>query len=131
MNVADDLKKFAFANRDARQKSMCASIFVCAKDASHIKPDRIPFNDGILVGTTIEEQTKQVFENIRAILDEAQMSFENVVKTTVFLSDMSNFQSMNEIYALYFSSDAPARSTVAVKDLPKGALVEIEIIAIK
>lgn len=88
-------------------------------------------NDGILVGTTIEEQTKQVFENICAILDEAQMSFENVVKTTVFLSDMSNFQSMNEIYALYFSSDAPARSTVAVKDLPKGALVEIEIIAIK
>lgn len=88
-------------------------------------------NDGILVGTTIEEQTKQVFENIRAILDEAQMSFENVVKTTVFLSDMSNFQSMNEIYALYLSSDAPARSTVAVKDLPKGALVEIEIIAIK
>lgn len=88
-------------------------------------------NNGILVGTTIEEQTKQVFENIRAILDEAQMSFENVVKTTVFLSDMSNFQLMNEIYALYFSSDVPARSTVAVKDLPKGALVEIEIIAIK
>ncbi len=74
-------------------------------------------------------QTRQSLENIRHILAEAGLSMANIVKTTVFLSDMSYFGEMNEVYAGYFEGSCPARSAVAVKALPKGALVEIECIA--
>ena len=77
----------------------------------------------------IKEQTRQSILNARAILEEAGLSLNNVVKTTVFLADMGDFASMNEVYAEFFSSPFPARSAVAVKTLPKGALVEIECIA--
>ena len=86
---------------------------------------------GNFVPGAVSEQTEQVFKNIQAVLDEARLTFENVVKTTVFLSDMTDFAAMNAVYAKYFTPPYPARSTVAVKTLPKNGLVEIELIAVK
>lgn len=77
----------------------------------------------------ITAQTTQSLANVRAILSEAGLSVDNVVKTTVFLSDMANFGPMNEVYASVFTAPFPARSAVAVKSLPKDVLVEIEVIA--
>jgi 2-iminobutanoate/2-iminopropanoate deaminase len=77
----------------------------------------------------INEEIVLVMKNLAAILHEAQMDFSNVIKTTIFLSDMSHFATVNEIYASYFSGDHPARETVAVKGLPKNANVEISMIA--
>lgn len=79
----------------------------------------------------VAEQTAQAFENIKNILAEAGLTTANIVKTTVFLADMSLFAEMNGVYAKYFDGDFPARSAVAVKALPKGALVEIECIAVR
>lgn len=79
----------------------------------------------------VKEQTRQSLLNVQAILDAAGLSLTNVVKTTVFLADMGDFAAMNEVYAQFFSEPFPARSAVAVKTLPKGALVEIECIAAK
>lgn len=84
---------------------------------------------GNFVEGGIIEQTTQVFENIKNVLAEAGLTTANIVKTTVFLSDMSLFADMNKVYAEYFDGAYPARSAVAVKGLPKGALVEIECIA--
>lgn len=78
----------------------------------------------------IEAQTRQVLENLKAILKNAGSGFDKVVKTTIFLSDMDNFGIVNGIYAEFFGEHKPARSTVAVKSLPKEALVEIECIAL-
>jgi len=87
---------------------------------------------GELVLDTITDETKQVMENLKAVLKEANMTFENVFKTTVFLSDMHNFSAINEVYGTYFNSDtAPARETVEVANLPKFVNVEISVIAIK
>ena len=77
----------------------------------------------------VKEQTRQSLTNARAILEAAGLGLQNVVKTTVFLSDMADFTAMNEVYAQFFAAPFPARSAVAVKTLPKGALVEIECIA--
>ncbi len=77
----------------------------------------------------ISEETHQVLQNLKAILTEAGMTFRNVVKTTIFLSDMNLFSQVNEIYASYFDGDFPARETVAVKGLPKNANVEISVVA--
>lgn len=79
----------------------------------------------------VKEQTIQSFQNVKAILEEAGFSINDVVKTTVYLADMADFAAMNEIYASQFESDFPARSAVAVKTLPKNALVEVEVIAVK
>lgn len=79
----------------------------------------------------IVAQTEQVMQNIKAILEEAGLSFENVVKSTCLLSDMANFKAMNEIYGKYYCINPPARAAFAVKDLPLGALIEIESIAIR
>ncbi len=84
---------------------------------------------GEFVEGGIQEQTRQALTNAQAILEEAGTSLKNVVKTTVFLSDMANFAAMNEVYAEFFAQPYPARSAVAVKALPKGALVEVECIA--
>ena len=78
-----------------------------------------------------KEQTRQSLENVKHILQEAGLTLDNVVKTTVFLEDMSLFAEMNEVYAAYFKAPFPARSAVAVKALPKGASVEIECIAVR
>ena len=84
---------------------------------------------GNFVEGGIKEQTKQSLTNVSNVLAEAGIDLAHVVKTTVFLSDMDNFAAMNEVYATFFSEPYPARSAVAVKTLPKGALVEIEVIA--
>jgi 2-iminobutanoate/2-iminopropanoate deaminase len=84
---------------------------------------------GELVSGGIAEQTTRVLENLRAILTEAGADFSQVVKTTVFLVDMADFTSMNEVYGRAFGTHRPARSTVAVAALPRGAKVEIEVIA--
>ena len=84
---------------------------------------------GEFVEGGIQEQTRQTLTNAQAILEEAGTSLKNVVKTTVYLSDMANFAAMNEVYAEFFTQPYPARSAVAVKALPKGALVEVECIA--
>lgn len=89
-----------------------------------------PENDHLLVGD-IEVETHQVMKNLEAILTEAGMTFSNVVKTSIFLSDMSHFAQVNEIYHTYFSGDYPARETVAVLGLPKNVNVEISMIASK
>lgn len=82
-----------------------------------------------LVEGGIQEQTEQVLKNIGAILNAAGYTFKDVVKSTCLLSDMANFKAMNEVYARYYSEDAPARAAYAVKDLPMGAMIEIETIA--
>ena len=86
---------------------------------------------GQFVEGGIQEQTRQALTNARNILQAAGTDMENVIKTTVYLSDIHNFAAMNEVYAQFFTEPFPARSAVAVKDLPKGALVEIEVLAIK
>lgn len=83
------------------------------------------------VADGIVNQSRQVFENMKAVLNEAGMGFENVVKTTAFLTDLSNFATFNEIYASYFVAPYPARSCVEVSKLPKNVLVEVECIAKK
>ena len=83
------------------------------------------------VADGIVNQSKQVFENMKAVLNEAGMGFENVVKTTAFLTNLSNFATFNEIYASYFVAPYPARSCVEVSKLPKNVLVEVECIAKK
>ncbi|MHB8599931.1 MAG: RidA family protein [Ktedonobacteraceae bacterium] len=85
---------------------------------------------GELVGDGVQAQTQRVLQNVQALLASAGTSLANVVKTTVFLTSMSDFQAMNDVYASYFSGVAPARSTVAVAELPRKALVEIECIAL-
>jgi 2-iminobutanoate/2-iminopropanoate deaminase len=85
---------------------------------------------GELVAGGVEEQTRQVLKNVQAVLEASGSSLANVVKTTVFLKDMSDFAKMNAIYSEFFQAEPPARSTVAVAGLPKGALVEIETVAL-
>ena len=84
---------------------------------------------GNLVEGGIKEQARQALKNIQAILQEAGLSMANVIKTTVFMADMNDFADMNAVYGEFFSEPYPARSAVAVKTLPKGALTEIEVIA--
>jgi len=85
---------------------------------------------GNLIDGDAAAQTRQALENLSALLHAAGLGFENVVKTTVFLADLANFTAMNEVYAHYFKSPFPARSTIQVAALPKGAAVEIEAVAI-
>lgn len=84
---------------------------------------------GTLVAGGIKEQTRQSLLNVQAILKEAGLSMSSVVKTTVFMADMNDFADMNAVYAEFFTEPYPARSAVTVKALPKGALVEIEVVA--
>ena len=84
---------------------------------------------GNFVAGGVKEQASQSLTNVKAILEEAGLSLDNVVKTTVFLADMNDFADVNAVYAEFFAEPYPARSAVAVKTLPKGALVEIEVIA--
>lgn len=86
--------------------------------------------DGLLIEGTIEEQTNQVFANLSAVLEEANSSLDQVVKATVFLTDMNDFAAVNDIYAKHFGAHTPARSCVQVGRLPKDAEVEIEVIAL-
>lgn len=98
--------------------------FVYASGQLPIDPATGVFPEG-----GVQEQTRQSLLNVKAILAEAGLTLANVVKTTVYLADMGDFAAMNEIYSQFFSQPFPARSAVAVKALPKGALVEVEVIA--
>lgn len=100
--------------------------FVYASGQIPIDPATGQFFEG-----GIKEQTRQSLTNAQNILKEAGTDLSHVVKTTVYLSDIANFAPMNEVYAEFFTEPYPARSAVAVKDLPKGALVEIEVLAVK
>src|SRR4051812_3206946 len=84
---------------------------------------------GNLVAGDVKAQTERVLQNIKLILDDQKLTFGNVVKSTVFLTDLGDFAAMNEVYAEYFTADFPARSTIQVSALPRGASVEIEVIA--
>ena len=97
---------------------------VCTSGQIPIDPTTGTFVEG-----GIKEQTRQSLTNVKAILEEAGLSMTNVVKTTVFMADMNDFADMNAVYSEFFSEPYPARSAVAVKSLPKGALVEIEVFA--
>ena len=90
---------------------------------------QVALRDGALVGHDVAAQTRQVFENIRAVLAAAGAGLDDVVKTTVYLDTMDDFQAMNAVYAEAFGAHRPARSTVAVDGLPVGARVEIEVTA--
>lgn len=86
--------------------------------------------EGVMLESDVVVQTKQVLKNLRAVLEEAGASMDSVIKTTIFLDSMDDFVTVNEIYAEAFGSHKPARSTVAVKTLPKNALVEIDAVAL-
>jgi len=94
---------------------------------------QIPLNPvtGELITTGITDEAVMVMENIKAILTEAGIGFENIVKTSIFLTDLGNFGQVNEVYGKYFSANFPARETVQVSALPKGVNVEISVIAVK
>jgi 2-iminobutanoate/2-iminopropanoate deaminase len=93
---------------------------------------QVAFNPatGELVLSDIQAETRQVMENVKAILEEAKLSFAHVVKTSIFLSDMQLFAQVNEVYGSYFTSNFPARETVAVKTLPRNVNIEISITAV-
>ncbi len=93
---------------------------------------QIPANPstGEIVNGSIEEETHMVMKNLKAILNEAGLDFQNILKTSIFISDMNNFSKINEVYGSYFTSDYPARETVQVARLPKDVNVEISAIAI-
>ena len=105
-------------------QAIVAGGFVFASGQVPIDPATGNFVEG-----GIKEQTRQSLTNVTNVLAEAGIDLTHVVKTTVFLSDMDNFAAMNEVYATFFKEPYPARSAVAVKALPKGALVEIEVVA--
>ncbi len=84
---------------------------------------------GQIVGTDVQTQTRQVMENLKAVLEEAGSSLDKIVKTTIFLKSMNDFPKVNEVYSSYFRNDPPARSTIEVSRLPKDVSVEIEAVA--
>ncbi|MCS6984790.1 MAG: RidA family protein [Leptospiraceae bacterium] len=90
---------------------------------------QIPLKDGELVGGGIREQTQQVCENLRALCEAAGISLAHIVKTTVFLTDLADFQIMNEVYSSFFQPPYPARTTIGVAQLPRGAKIELEAVA--
>ena len=106
------------------QAYLCGNTLYCSGQIA-INPETNEF-----IGGTIEEQTNQILKNIGGLLDAAGFNYNDVVKTTCFIADMKDFGTFNAIYEKYFVSK-PARSCVAAKDLPKGALAEIEVIAVK
>lgn len=107
-------------------QAIVANGFLFASGQIAINPENNELNNA-----TLEEETHQVMRNVKALLVEAEYEFEHIIKTTIFLSDMSLFAQVNEIYGSYFKGDFPARETVAVKGLPKGVNVEISITAYK
>lgn len=108
------------------------SVYKECKDMVYIS-GQLPVNPntGDIESKCVKEQTKQSLENVKGVLSELNLDFTNIVKTLVFLSDIDDFVPMNEVYGTYFKQPYPARSCVAVKDIPKGAKVEIEVIASK
>ena len=104
-----------------------------ASDSLLFTAGQLPLSpvDGNIVSKSIEEQTHQVLDNLKAVVEAGGSSLEKVVKTTVFLTDLNNFKTVNDVYAKYFGESLPARSTIQVAALPLNSLVEIEAIALK
>lgn len=107
-------------------QAIAAGSFVFVSGQIPMNPDT-----GEIVSSDIKAEAKQVMENIKAILTESGLSLSNIVKTTIFLTDMQSFASVNEVYGTYFTDQFPARETVQVAGLPKSVNVEISVIAIK
>jgi 2-iminobutanoate/2-iminopropanoate deaminase len=107
------------------QQAICANGFVFTAGQIALDP-----RTGNLIGGGIGAQTRQVLENLDAVLRAAGSSMDQVVKATIFLKNMADFQTVNEVYAEYLGNSKPARSTVAVAELPKGALIEIDLVAL-
>lgn len=107
-------------------QAIVANGFLFASGQIAINPENNELNNA-----NLEEETHQVMRNVKALLVESEYDFEHIIKTTIFLSDMSLFAQVNEIYGSYFKGEFPARETVAVKGLPKGVNVEISITAYK
>jgi 2-iminobutanoate/2-iminopropanoate deaminase len=130
LKQVDDMKAISTEKAPAAigpySQAIEANGFVYASGQLPIDPATGQFPEG-----GIKEQTRQSILNAQAILESVGLSLSNVVKTTVFLADMNDFAAMNEVYASFFQAPYPARSAVAVKTLPKGAMVEIECIAAK
>jgi 2-iminobutanoate/2-iminopropanoate deaminase len=105
------------------------TIIKPAKSPAAVGQIPIDPKDGNLVAGDIKIQTERVLQNVKAILDDQKLTFANVVKSTVFLTNLGDFAGMNEMYSKYFTENFPARSTIQVAGLPKGASVEIEVIA--
>lgn len=105
---------------------------ILANDTLYVS-GQIPINpkSGNIDSIDIEIQTHQVFKNLLAVLNKAEMGLKNVVKCSIFLDDLSDFQKVNELYATYFTTDTPARECVEVSKLPKNARIEISCIAVK
>lgn len=105
------------------QAVACGNLLFCSGQIA-LDPQ-----SGELAGDTVAAQTEQVMNNIAAVLSAAGAGFDDVIKTTIYLTDMADFSALNEVYGKCFAGHKPARSTVAVRSLPRGALVEIEVVA--
>ena len=123
MNKKVEINKAPLPNKSPHSQAIIANGFVFTQGSIYLTPE------GKLLEGTIEEQIHQIMKNLQAILEEAGTSFKNVVKTTIYMTDMSLYGKVNEVYASYFSDPYPAREAVCVKELPLGAKVEISMIA--
>lgn len=126
------IKELSSVNAPAAVGPYSAGIETSASSTVYVS-GQLPINPatGSFAGEDVETQTKQSIENIRAILAEANMTLDNVVKTTVLLADINDFGRMNEFYGTYFHAPYPARCAFQVAALPKGARVEIDAVAVK
>ncbi len=132
MNHQTTMKRTIIATKEAPAAIGPYSQGVALSNGFVFTSGQIPLDpaNGGIVGGDIKAQTKRVLENIRAVLDAAGSGMEHVVKTTVYLTDMNEFSAMNEVYASFFPSVPPARTTVQVARLPRDARVEIDAIAV-
>lgn len=117
--------KAPLPGKSPHSQAIVAGNFVFTQGSIYLTPD------GKLLEGTLDEQIHQIMANLKSILEEAGVTFKNVVKTTIFVTDMSIYPKVNEIYGSYFSEPFPARETVCVKELPLGAKVEISMVAFK
>ena len=125
MKIKVDTPKAPSAGASPHSQAIIANNFVFTQGSIYLTPE------GKLLEGSIEEQIHQTMKNLRAILEEAGVSFADVVKTTIYVTDMSIYAKVNEVYGSYFLKDYPARETVCVKELPLGAKIEISMIAVK
>lgn len=125
MKTKAETNKAPLPGTSPHSQAIIANNFVFTQGSIYLTPE------GKLLEGTIEEQIHQIMKNLQAILEEAGVSFADVVKTTIYLTDMELYKTVNEIYGSYFSDPYPAREAVCVKELPLGAKVEISMIATK
>ena len=125
MNIKIETNKAPLPGKSPHSQAIIANGFVFTQGSIYLTPE------GKLLEGTIEEQTHQIMKNLQAILEEAGTSFTNVVKATIYMTDMSFYGKVNEVYASYFSNPYPAREAICVKELPLEAKIEISMVATK